>query len=86
MQTIAELLKMVRENELYKNILADKFIEAIYTETVPINIKRIASQFENGDDKTKELIDDIVVSFCGWSLQSLLEQALEIYNDESEDE
>lgn len=36
---------------------------------------RLQSAYEDADTKTKAVVDDIFISLCGYSLQSLIEQA-----------
>lgn len=39
--------------------------------------ERLIGIYQTADEKSKEIIDDVFITLCGWSLQSLLEKAAE---------
>jgi len=57
--------------------LVDTFGREFETdEECPIkSSERIKKTYEAADDTTKAAIDDISISLCGWSMETLIEKA-----------
>jgi hypothetical protein len=61
--------------------IIDQVLDAMNTQCGDINeVKesvRIVQKYNNADEKCKELIDDVFISLCGYSLKTLIDKAKE---------
>lgn len=59
--------------------IIDQVLDAMNTQCGDINeVKesaRIVKKYNNADEKGKELIDDVFISLCGYSLKTLIDKA-----------
>ena len=70
-----ELLEKIKDDDSdFDTEVADRFLESIETDTEPVNIRRIAMQYSDNANQ-RELIDDIFISLCGWSFETLVKDA-----------
>lgn len=56
--------------------LIEEFIRAVQSDDEPWDKKgeRLIRTYQSADDKGKALIDDLFITLCGWSLETLIEK------------
>ncbi|MDD2269239.1 MAG: hypothetical protein PHY15_06785 [Eubacteriales bacterium] len=82
----AATLQAVLDDEKRLEETGDYYYEQYMSdgESPKKSFRRIISQYLQADDIGKNLIDDVLISLCGWSLRSLAEYS-EGYNGDEED-
>ena len=75
---VFKLLDPIYNDADFRINLGEKFYEECATDTEPVDFKRIATQYEENESQ-RELIDDIFISICGWSFETLIFKTLEDY-------
>lgn len=84
-ETAAKLQSVLNDEKRLKEI-GDYYYEQYMSDDEPPKktFRRIISQYLQADDTGKNLIDDVLISLCGWSLSSLAEHS-EGHHGEEED-
>lgn len=90
--------KGVTQGEYIDTVLnepGNEFAEAIWvvfdreyesdSEKIERKFRHIARSYKDANDKGKEIIDNVLIDLCGWSLNTLFKKTVELIDVESSD-
>ena len=90
--TTEDRMEQFLDDELAMESFADVFYKEFATDG-DTDYKRIFDQYINGSNEERGVIEDIFMSLCGWSLETLLDKSIslmydswECYEDEDDEE
>lgn len=81
----------ILENVCAKDALSDKVWEAFEDaygsdcECPNKKVKRIARQYMDSENGTRQIIDDLFITLCGWSFLTLVERTMNNMADSVEE-